>query len=534
MRPAQSRWYAAAALGIALAAVGGWYHARQASPPQTSPGGRAEGAGVPGESLQEENSRLRREVASLKTQLAGIRDQGKGPSTAGPGAGMAASLPEAPGIPAEELLAKAQAALKSGDANAFVDAFDALMAAGEGAYPGIIALVQEIEDWAIFFRFRNLEDLEVHQRYLRNILIRAPQLRGLLDAILLREGKPDRATQFAMALFVQGATSGLPRERQIAILLGLLASPEGDERPGRQIHRRAAEILATCLKATEAIPELERLYLAASENERQDLLGAWPVSGPGCAASLKRLLDRSQDDLDRARLIQYLGRIEGAEANETLWSIAQSGGAAEQASSLEALAARPENVDRIIQQELKNPQLPRRQRLRLLDGLMQSAQEDEAAKQRLWELYDNDPSFRDDLMSSFLPYEGSRARQILGDSLRAGQVSDAWAQHLSFLDAGLLREHAGTLKAMAANPQGTLQARMGAYRALYSVDRSAATDALLTGFAGLSEEDRIEVLMTATYNSADDDDAILQRLRQIAESDPSPKVKEAMKEFDNP
>jgi hypothetical protein len=63
------------------------------------------------------------------------------------------------------------------------------------------------------------------------------------------------------------------------------------------------------------------------------------------------------------------------------------------------------------------------------------------------------------------------------------------------------------------------------------VDPPAATDALLNGFAGLSEEDRVNVFRTAAYNA---DDATRQRIRQLAEGDPSPKVNEALKGFDNP
>ncbi len=527
MRSAQSRWYAAAALGIALAAAGGWYRARQSSLAPAATGERAGDTAAPSETLQEENARLRREVASLKAQ---IHNPATRLSLGEAAPGTSAAFPEVAAMPVEDLLAKAQAALKAGDADAFVDAFDALMAAGEGAYPGLIALIQDIgEDWSIF---RSAKGREAGQRFHRNLIIRAPRLGGLLDAILLRDGKRDQATQFALTLFQQGTPSGLPRERQIERLLALLSGPMDDAGRGHQLRWMTANVLAAQLKAVEALPALEKLYLEAPEGERDILLRAWPASGPECTASLRRLLDRSLDSRDRSTMIRNLGRIEGVEANEILWTIAQRrDNASDREAALAALATRPENLDRIVQQEMKNPQTTSQQRERLLWSLMQSGQSDKAAKQRLWELYDNDPALRDDLLKGFLGYQDPRAKQMLGDALRSGRVSDTMARHLEMLDTALLRERASTLKAMASNPQASLEARVGSYDALARVDRPAATEALLNGFAGLPEVDRINVLLQVGSGA---DEATMARLRRLAESDPSPKVKEATKAFDNP
>ncbi len=506
---------------VVLAALGGWWGSRRAPP-----------APVPGAGDPEKES-LRREVADLKARLAVLQASPPDLSPGRPDAGAVVAPAEAPRVPAAELLARARAALQAKDAGAFVDAFDALLGSGEDAYPGIVEIVQTLGDGEVLFG--TPQGREAVKRYLRSVSYHAPRLGGLMDLILARGGEPDKATLFALGLVRAGGACGLPKERQVEVMLDVLRHPFPSPISEEEVHfarLMAAKVLGN-LKATETIPVLESLYREAPEKDREIFMDAFSNLGEAGGGTLQRLLERSKDRHERAELISALGDVGGRDGKGSplLWEIAsRKDNPTERAEALRLLASRPGNLDRILQ-EWEGPEFSPGERHTMLASFMNAAQVDPAVRSRLWEVYERDPTGREDLFKEFIQRDDPKAKQILTEALRTGRMSDAMAVHLERLDPATFRENAMALQVLAADRNHSIKARCGAAGALWGVDPRAATDALLGGFEGLREEDR---LFLVREFGEDADEETRARLRGLAERDPSPKVQEAAKRLAKP
>ena len=423
-------------------------------------------------------------------------------------------------------MARVRAASEAKDAQAYAEAFLALLDAGEAVHPALIALMNSLEDedsgdmdW-----LNAPENRELAQKFYLGLMTRAPRLGGLLDAILSREGEGDGALQFAISLMEMGAPSQLPKDRQAAVLLEVLRKAAAANDPGSHgMMEQAAQALGS-LKSKEALPEIERLVLESPDRTRLKLVKAIiSMGGPEATASLKRLLERAGDASTRAQIIGALGMSRDPAMNTLLWELSEKEVDPElRPALLGALAGRSENRDRIIQQ-LRGPQLGKRDRQALIGGLVLGIGQGD--KKALWSLYESEQGIQDDLLQAMLMGRDPKATQILAQRLQAGQVTETLAAGFRFLDTQTLRENAEPLKALVAGPATPLAIRRNAFVSLYKVDRPRALGAVMAGFPRLSEGERMEMVQcVGGFAQGPEGKAVLE---DIAARDPSEAVRQA-------
>ncbi len=507
------------ALTLALAAAGGafWERSHQ---PEGSPAAPVAAAveGKPEASSQTPSAEiqaLRQEIARLKA--------GQAPS------GGTAPVPATTAVKpqdVERLLAQARDGLKAKDFRAFSEPFLALLDAGEPAYAGLMALIPDLvsmqEDPAFM---QDPANMEAVQEFYAAFLPRAPKLGGLMDALLSKPGEPDGATDFALQLWQMGAKSALPRETQVHTLLALLKKGEGagDGRESMASYL-AATLLLGKLKAAEVLPEVEKLALESGQRM------AWAIpqalaqmGGPEALASLKRILDKSQDEQARMMILSSLMQMK--DAGPLLWELAEkSEDPQERSMALQGLAAKPENLDRILA-KLRESGLNEQDRQSILRGVVAASRQNPAAKEAVWRLYDADPALQPALLQQMAFQGDVRARGIISEQMRAGRLSEELSLSLGSLasmDHKWARENAESFRSLvASSPSQNIRAT--AFQALCQVDRPGAVQSLLQVFHRLPEEERMGTVAQLLQGGREGREA----LQGIAAQDPSPTVRAA-------
>ena len=504
-------------LTVALAAGGGalWERSRH---PEGSPAARPEGS---------------RGASGHTSQAPSAEGQAFPQENVRPGASSAPS-PHAPASTSaavtpqdvERLLAQARAALQAKDLKAFSDPFLALLDAGEPAYAGLAGLFPELMKEMRSQEFmQDPANMEAVQEFYTGFMTRAPKLGGLMDALLVRPGEPDQATGFALQLWQMGAKSTLPRERQVQILMAMLRKePEaGEEDAGMGNSYMAAGILLGKLKASEALPEVEKLALEGSQQM------AWAIpqaiaqmGGPEALASLRRILDKAQDPQTRQMLLSSLAQMK--DANPLLWEMAEkSEDAQERAVAFRGLASRPENLERILA-TLQTPGLDEQDRMSLLQGVVSGSSRNPAAKEALWKLYESTPSLQNALFQQLAAQGDARAKGMVSEQMRAGTLSEETAGMLGMLaqqDRKWARENAETFRGLVSSASSA-RTRVGAFQALAVVDRPGAVQGLMAVFSRLSEEERMGMTRQLQYQGGKEGREALQR---IAGQDTSERVR---------
>jgi HEAT repeat protein len=511
------------ALLLAALAGGIWHQRSKAQPGIENPSALS-GSGT----HLAEIEALRKENAALKRQLEAALRASPAPSTAAlePVSPTGAQVPPAPDAPdVDALLTKAQVAFQAKDAQALGDALLALLDAGEAAYPALITLMKDLGNPNNMEWLNNPENRKLIQKFYLGFMTRAPKLGGLVDAILSREGEADGATQFALGMMEMGAQSNLPKDRQAALLLGMLRKATASNDPEMQSMMWQAASALGSLKAKEALPELEKLVLESSDQNRWGLVNAiGGMGGPEAAASLRRILEKNEDDPSRMQLIGMMGPSQDKEITAMLWELLEKEqGQGTRAQLLQALGSRPGSLDRITQQ-LKSPQLSDQDRQYLLSGLAAGATGSKEQKQAVWNLYESEPAIRDDLLQAMLSHRDPKATQILVDRLRTGQVTDKLAMGFSSLDTKTLKENADALRNLTGNMSTPLPVRTHAFQGLYKVDRPGALNAIMTGFPQLPETERAQVAQYIAYCGGQAEAKAV--LAGIASSDPSEQVRQ--------
>jgi hypothetical protein len=427
--------------------------------------------------------------------------------------------PPAPTAPkTEPLETQAREALRAADAGALGDALLALMDMGDEAIPALIPLLQEAfeADW--------FQD----KRFFLGVLQRGPRLGGLMDALLAREGAPDRATEFALNLTQVGARSRLPAEGEAAALLALLRRSLGSdaERAGLVLSK-AAGILLGGPRGKEALPEIERLIVTGTERDRNRLLAAvLGLAGPEAVASMRRMVETAGDAALRGTLLTALGGARGREMNALLWELeAKETEAGTRTQMLKALAKQPDNGERVFQ-ELQNGTTTGEEQKALLSGLVNGAANgDKQARKRFWSGYDAAPaSLQDPLLAGMLAWGDSRALDLLGDRLRAGQVTEGMAASFDGLDPAFVGKHAESFRALASNPATPTAIRAKAFEGLRKVDPRGALDAVMTGFPSLPAPDRLRIVRHLRTDASLEARAVLA---QVGAGDPDAAVRQA-------
>ncbi len=276
------------------------------------------------------------------------------------------------------------------------------------------------------------------------------------------------------------------------------------------------------LDAAELLPAAEGLFADGSDQERWNLVHAIAgMEGPQAGASLRRLFAQAEDPPTRAMVVAALAQGRSGEVDAVLWEWVDACSVPTARDEVwQALASRPGNADRILQR-LKDPALPVSSRTAVLEGLVQGS---EGERQSLWALYDADPSLKAGLLEPLLRYRDPRAVAIVMDQVKLGDLSEALAGELPHLDARTLRKNAQSLRAMAGGISASVRLRIPAFQALYRVEPRDALDAVLAGFPGLPEEDRLQVVR-GIHAAGDGGREAQAALDLIAATDASPQVR---------
>ncbi len=512
----------AAGAVVTVAVVSGWIEFRQTrGTPVPAKAGEVltvrSGEAPAVAPLAEELEALRARNAALKRQVAALGKAAPEEATS--------AVPKTPGPAMEALAAQARAALKARDVQAFSDAFLALLDAGEPAWPAVTGLIQEMYGSGENRAWLD-NDSTAMRRFQVAFLSRAPKLGGLADAILAREGEPDETTNLAFYLFDMGARSPLPRDGRVALFLSLLRKANASGSKAEEVMRRAAVLLGE-LKATEALPEIERMILDRPDAHHEALLeGIAKMDGPEALASARRMLarmgDASASQPNRQMLLRILALcVPGREASDLLWDIVGKETDGDFRSQLLAdMARRGEDVDRIVQ-EIRDPRLGEEDRQQILEGLAQTQQ-----PQALWTLYESEPALQDNLLQAMLEHGDPKATEILFQRLKSGQITEKLADGLKYVDA---EKNAESLRTLAANAAMPVSVRIKSSNHLLMSGDREILGALMTGFPGLPDQDRLQVIQcVGVWARGTEAKAVLER---IAASDPSQAVRDAASSY---
>ncbi|MBN1441532.1 MAG: sigma-70 family RNA polymerase sigma factor [Planctomycetes bacterium] len=475
---------------------------------------------------------LRRSNEDLRRRLAAVEKERGADAAAETGAASTTAAARTPGPDdVDRLLAEAAEALNAHDRKRFAAAFLALIDAGDAAHAALMALVAGTGG-SFNHIYHVLEgddpDYAFRRELSHQITLRRKQLSGLLDAILSRKGEIDGATLFAFDLMSYNLVqSGRPREEQAMAVLDVLSTAIDTEPEGVEWNFycvQAAQALGR-LGSPEVLPDLEAMLSDADVSWRNKVAIAQAVAGIGGKAGvaiLERIRDSAGDSL-RELLLNNLAHHGGAEISGFLEeSLAIEEDPNIREILVKAMAGRSRFREQLIE-KLDAGELGESERMSVLESLFES--ENEADREKAWEHYERLGRENQDEVVEALAGKDARATAILFERLRQDSLSDELARGLLQLDARAVERHADPLRAAAGDPGASLHARGAAAGALSRVDPSAALSALLTGFEGLPDRERREVVgYLADYvRGAEARDA----LQRIAETDPAALVREA-------
>ncbi|GEM_PF-4341891 len=232
----------------------------------------------------------------------------------------------------------------------------------------------------------------------------------------------------------------------------------------------------------------------------------------------------------RRELIGHLRTGLAPEADARLWALLDSESDTwNRCQILYALGERPGNLACALQ-KLRDGSLPDRQeRDCLVDGIAAGLRDGpQEGRQAFWNLYDCEPdgATKDGMLKAMLACRDPRATLILVDRLQRGQGLPAVLNYsLDDPDPGIVMENEVVLRVIAADASAPVSNRTNAFLGLYRIDHQGAVDAILWGFDGLSEDERIHVVkglrMLPGYEEAG------TALKRIGKEDPSEAVRKA-------
>ena len=192
---------------------------------------------------------------------------------------------------------------------------------------------------------------------------------------------------------------------------------------------------------------------------------------------------------------------------------------------LQGLAAKPENLDRILS-KLKESGIDEGEKQSLLQGIVAASHRNADAKEAVWKLYDAEPSLQKTLLQQMAFQGDARAKGIVTDQLRSGRLSDELVMslgNLASMDRKWGRENADAFRGLLSSA-ATPTVRSGAFQALAQVDRPGAVQGLMAVFNRLSETERIASAQQLQYGGGKEGREALQG---IAVRDPSEQVRKA-------
>jgi hypothetical protein len=437
-----------------------------------------------------------------------------------------------PAVDVVALEGKLNEAIAAMDAEAFFDVTLALLDAGEAAYPALIKIMTEMQVYPMT-RGWLAGNQAAFRKFHNGLMIRASRLGGLVDAVLAREGDPDGATAFAFAMLQSGSKTKMPKERQSALLVTMIGQGTGDG--GIQDTFRIPEyvkMLQGLGTLEEVLPTLEKLAVDPSVQGGTGLINAIAsMDRAQAAGSLLHIL-RNDDPEIRRRVFSCLWeQKKSKERNALLWEMLNRVQSNEDAHGvlMGLLADYPENMDRMVQcaRELQPSDMTRRN---ILSGIAQNGLHgSKAQKQAVWDLYESEPTMRDDLLQTMCGSGDAKAKEVLVQRIQTGQIPERFAHHIASgnIDYKTVRENADAYKRLAANPVNSVVVRTCAFTALYCADRSAALNSLntlMTGFPQLPEKDRMDMVRYLSRMRNDPETAPV--LNEIAASDPSEEVRQ--------
>jgi hypothetical protein len=494
----------------------------------------------PGAAERPELDRLRRRVAALEAENAMLRgsaierrdDAGGSP---GPLPTVKPDAAERPGSSTGaavhgDAFLTLRDALAREDRLGFVEAFLALLATGESAYPDLMAFFEEMELYELDRIAREILAPGGSDPSLIGISEEgSAQVSAFLDAILSRGAVIDKATIVALRMMNEfPLQSSIPPEERAQLLLDLVTGAAGsdDAELADGILSFAADELAR-LEATEALPVLEAIVAEEGGSLRSlSILGAIAsMDSPEAMDSLERVLAEAEDGRLEALIVASLGTETGSDSNRLLWAMfEQPDGRIDRTQISHALALRPENWESLIELIESGPiSVAERQMI----AITMAESGGEQASASLWKAYSRlrDEGARGDVLVGLAVSGDEDALGIATQALLADEAPDRFSLIFESLNAKRARSIQAELEQAAADASLSSRLRFGAASALATIDRASAVAALMNGFERLEAAEREKVARTLGGMRLSGASA-QTALERIAVSDPSPTVRE--------
>lgn len=433
-----------------------------------------------------------------------------------------------------ELLRQAEDAFVNRDAAAFRDTFLALVDVGPAAHAGLIELLRVTGNYNELFGEIAPDDYDFRREFLDEVTRRRLQLGSLADAILTRDGEPDRATLFAYDLLKwNGVMSERPIDEQAATFLSLLEraldseDAHFDPRSHNQQVLWPAELLGkTGLR--DALPELRELLTldGLSENNRIFLAQSAARLGGSAAVDLLRELHDSSSAAIRGRLMGNVAIYDygDPEVESFLRELGETSPDPNVQSEVrDSLDRREKDLERLVARLDDDAASTGRQRMEVIDTLLRRG--DESQREAAWAHFERaGDQFQDEMLASIANTE-ERALELLLERFDGDRVSRELAGSIVRLDTKLVHANRERIARAAGDVSLSLRTRAAAAVALGKVDPDVAVRALTPGFEAGSETERIEVVETIKRRIGGDEAAAF--LNAIATTDGSERVRAA-------
>jgi hypothetical protein len=494
----------------------------------------------PGAAERSERARLRQRVAALEAENALLResalacrdDTGGSPDPLPTGNTRAAERPgfRAGGAVPGDAFLTLRDALAREDRRGFVEAFLALLATGESAYPDLMAFFEEMELYELDRIAREILAPDGSDpSWLGSVEGGSAQVSAFLDAILRRGAVIDKATIVALRMMNEfPLQSSIPVEERTQLLLDLAtgAAGSGDAELADGILSFAADELAR-LEATEALPALEGIVAdeGGSFRSLSILRAIASMDSPEAMASLERVLAEAEDGRLEALIVASLETETGSDSNRLLWAMfEQPKGRIDRTQISHALALRPENWESLIELIESGP-ISVEERQMIATTIAESGSQQASAS--LWKAYSRmrDEGARGDVLVGLAVSGDDDALGIATQALLADEAPDQFSLIFESLNAKRARSIEAELAQVAADASNSSRLRFGAASALATIDRAGAVAALVNGFEGLAAAERVKVVRSLGGMRLGGASA-QAALERIAVSDPSPTVRE--------
>lgn len=501
--------------------------------------------------LMETQDRLERQLAELREsdskapvqRDAGTEDQADAsrpdpevaaPENAGPGEGL--SL-EAAKARAGQLAGQAKAALADKNGEKFLDAVFAMLDLGEGVYPEILALINELDVAQLNEIYRDLEKgLAGKTKLFGGLLARLPILSGMVAHALKREdGSLDNASMMALSLLTRfqvpmGSDPQMIRNIQGIVESALALKEEGAPRSDYYSFLYLGIDALGKSDTPAAVTALGGLYSRISDRYQHRIAAALSgMTSAESAAMLGKLFQDSEHN-QAWRLSHYLASTKNEHASSVLWSLLEADASPDrQVSIWRAIASRPENAEKVFGY-LQGEDQDARARMAIISGYDGGTPEKTSAF--LWDIYKHPGSESEQTTAlQRLVYQGDRqAAEETMNHFMAGSESRTIRDLVPQLDGEFLKGRLDDMAAIASDAARSMDHRVTAAQAVGRFNQNDAVNAIMTGFDGLNEQQQSTIVNMLSDHNFRDAPVVKKALSDIMKSGSTERIRNFAKE----